>query len=91
MSSRPSRPDTREINSQVGLEFAGDHSNCSGLVSDFLTIPAGSPSSTSGVVKAPGRRSTYARPGTSCRAVPPGSPAQRICRLDVIRVRGHRW
>src|SRR3954468_16219966 len=65
MSSRPSRPDTREINSQAGLAFAGDRSNCSGLVSDFLTIPAGSPSSTSGVVQAPGQKSAYARPVTS--------------------------
>src|SRR5215212_7619486 len=65
MSSRPSRPDTREINSQAGLAFAGDRSNCSGLVSDFLTIPAGSPSSTPRALKATGRRSAYARPGTS--------------------------
>src|SRR3954447_4658819 len=65
MSSRPSRPDTREINSQAGLAFTGDRSNCSGLVSDFLTIPAGSPFSTPGAMKAPGRRSAYAQPGTS--------------------------
>src|ERR1051325_8525525 len=48
MSSRPSRPDTPEINSQAGFAFAGDRSNCSGLVGGFLTVPAGSPSSPPG-------------------------------------------
>ena len=38
MSSRPSGPDTREINRQACLAFAGDRSNCSGLVSEVLTI-----------------------------------------------------
>src|SRR3954468_21495806 len=65
MSSRPLRPDTREINSQAGLEFAGDRSNCSGLVSDILTIAAGSPFSTPRALKATGQKSAYAGPVTS--------------------------
>jgi hypothetical protein len=39
MSSRPLRPDTREINRQACLAFAVDRSNCSGLVSELLTLP----------------------------------------------------
>src|SRR3954451_23990000 len=68
MSSRPSRPDTREVNCQACLAFTGDRSNCSGLVSDFLTIPAGSPFSTLRALKPTGRKSAYARPGTSGRS-----------------------
>src|SRR3954447_13896682 len=34
---RPLGPDTREINSHADLMFAADRSNCSGLVSAFLT------------------------------------------------------
>jgi hypothetical protein len=40
MSSRPLRPDTREINRQVCLALAADCSNCSGWVSEIVTILA---------------------------------------------------
>src|SRR3954449_1332646 len=68
MSYRPSRPDTREINCQACRAFTADRSNCSGLVSDFLTVPAGSPFSTLRALKPTGRKSAYAQPGTSGRS-----------------------
>ena len=78
MSSRPSRPDTREINSQAGLAFAGDRSNCSGLVSDVLTIAAGSPRA-----RADRRPSCTRRRGPCGRCFP--APMPRRCSPGIAK------
>ena len=87
MSSRPARPDTREINSQAGLGVRRPSLELPGLVSDFLTIPAGSPFSTLRALKPTGRKSAYAWPGTSWRNRTARLTGTAHLPSDVIRVR----